>query len=89
MRGTVHESGVPHDDGGHLDCARVEVIPYERKLPAFAAGDPSEGPLSRGVLDEVSSHAKKDRSVKHEAEESRHPFLGTPVKMEIGCVSMT
>jgi hypothetical protein len=67
--------GVPHDDGGHLDGARVKIISCECKLPAFATRDPSEGPLSRGALDEISPYAKKDRNVKHEAEESGHPFL--------------
>lgn len=71
----IHGSGVPYDDRGHLDKARVKVISCEPKLPAFATRDPSKGPFSRGILYEISSNAKKDRNVKHEAEKSGHPFL--------------
>jgi hypothetical protein len=73
--GNYTNRGVPYDDRGHLDGARVEVISCECKLPAFATRDPSEGPLSRGVLDQVPPYAKKDCNVKHEAQESGHPFL--------------
>lgn len=73
--GKYTNRGVPHDDRGHLDGARVEIISCECKLPAFVTRDPSEGPLPRGVLDQVPPYAKKDCNVKHEAKESGHPFL--------------
>ena len=83
---------VPNDDRGHLDKARVEVISCEPKLPAFAPRDPSEGPFSRGVLYQISSNAKKDPNVKHEAEKGRHPFLNASkwhvVNAEKGRVSV-
>jgi hypothetical protein len=69
------DQGVPNDDRGHLDKARIKVISCEPKLPAFAPSDPSEGPFSRGILCEISSNAKKDRNVKHDAEKGGHPFL--------------
>ena len=65
----------PHDDRGHLDKARIKVISYERKLPAFATRNPPEGPFSRGILAEISSNAEKDRNVKQDAEKGGHPFL--------------
>jgi len=66
--------GIPYDDRGHLDGARVEVISCKRKLPAFPTRSPTEGPLSCGILDEVSAYAKKDRNVKKEAKECGYPF---------------
>src|SRR6266853_5590213 len=78
-----YKSAVPDDDRSQLDSARIEIISYESELPAFATRDPSKGPFSRGVLDEVSTNAKKDGHVKREAEERGHPFLnaeeGTPL----------
>lgn len=89
--GKYTNRGVPHDDRGHLDGARVEIISCECKLPAFVTRDPSEGPLPRGVLDQVPPYAKKDCNVKHEAKESGHPFLNAnKARRQDGdmCVSM-
>jgi hypothetical protein len=74
-RYTNQNRTVPHDYCGQLDGARIEVISYKGELPAFATRDPSKGPFSRGVLDEVSSDAKKDDNVKQEAKERGRPFL--------------
>jgi len=82
----VYESTVPHDYCGQLDGARIKVISYKRKLPAFATRDPSKRPFSRGVVDKVSSDAKKDDNVKHEAKERGRPFLNRryAVNMDTG-----
>jgi len=70
-----YESDIPHNGCGHFEGGRVEIVSCETELPAFAAWDPAEGPLSRDVSAEVPPNAKEDRNVKDEAEESGHPFL--------------
>lgn len=71
----MQEQGLPHDDYDQLYGARVEIIPYEPKLPGITVRDPAEKPASVVVLDEVPTYSEENCHVKLEANKSGRPLL--------------
>ena len=75
----MQEQELPHNDYDHLYGARIEIIPCERKLPAFTARDPAQKPASIAVLDKVPTHAEENCHIKYKANKSGRPLLKSVV----------